>query len=179
MSMQLESKDRSWLAVCGLAIFLVLMMAWWVPAGPRRNYLESESALSSAREELELTKLLKLEEEMRVASEKPILERLSVRPASFNFFTLVDQTLTEAKLKERAELNKVRVSSDASPQELLELRLNGVSLTELVDFLHRVYEKESLVAVYQMNYLRPARDGRGLECNITLATIKPGVYAGG
>ena len=179
MSLQIDSKDRSWLAVCGLALFVVGLMAWWVPTGPRKQYLDSKAALAGAKEELELSQLLKLEEEMRVASERPILERLRTRPATFNFFTLIDQTLSEAKLKERAELNKVRVSNEDSPQELLELRLNGVTLEELVDFLHRVYEKQSLVAVYQMNYLRPGRDGKGLECNITFATIKPGVYAGG
>lgn len=173
MAIQIENRDRSWLALCGLAVFVVLLAAWWVPAGPRRAYLASRSAVSSAQAELETTQLSKAEETMRIESQQTIRELLRTRPASFNFFTLVDQTLTEAKLKERAELNRARSGQQENPQEMLELRLTGVSLEELVDFLHRIYEKNSLIAVYQMNFLRPARDGHGLECNITLVTIKP------
>jgi hypothetical protein len=173
MAIQLEAKDRSLVSVCGLAVFIVLLAAWWVPSGPRRAYAQSMQALAAAQAELETTQLMKAEETMRIESQQSIREALRVRPASFNFFTLVDQTLTEAQLKERAELNRARAGNQDTPQEMLELRLSGVSLEELVDFLHRIYEKNSLVAVYQMNFLRPARDGRGLECNITLATIKP------
>lgn len=173
--MQLENKDRSWLAACGLALFIVLLAAWWVPSGPRKAYLDSQATLESAREELQMTQLLQAEEQLRIEREEPIREQLRARPATFNFFTFIDQTLAESKLKERAELNRVRTNNEASPQELLELRLNGVSLEELVGFLHRIYERNNLVAVYQMNYLRPARDELGLECSITFATIRPGV----
>ena len=117
----------------------------------------------------------RLEQEQRIESQQAIREQLRARPASFNFFTEVDRMVTDASLKARAQLNKTRVSSEAGPQELIELRLTGVSLDELADLLHRVYEKNSLIAVYQMNYLRPSHDGKGLECSITFSTIKPGV----
>jgi hypothetical protein len=175
MSIQLENRDRSWLAAAGLALFVVLLLAYWVPAGPRKAYLNSLTALSGAQDELDTTQLLKLEEELRIESQQSIRDQLKARPATFNFFAEVDRTLTDAKLKERAELNKSRASKEDSPQEMIELRLSGVSMEELVDFLHRVYEKNSIIAVYQMNYLRPASDGRGLECDMTLVTIKPGV----
>ncbi len=175
MSIQLENRDRSWLAAAGLAIFIVALLAYWVPAGPRKAYLNSQVALSGAKDELEMTELLKIEEEQRIASQQSIRDQLRARPASFNFFAEVDRTLTDAKLKERAELSKARTSSEDTPQELIELRLTGVSMEELVDFLHRIYEKNSIIGVYQMNFLRPAGDGRGLECNMTLVTIKPGV----
>ncbi len=175
MSIQLQNRDRSWLAVAGLALFVVALLAYWVPAGPRKAYLESVIQLSGAKDELETTQLLKLEEELRIQSQQSIRDQLRARPTGFNFFAEVDRTLTDAKLKERAELNKSRVSKEDSPQEMIELRLSGVSIEELVDFLHKVYEKNSIIAVYQMNYLRPASDGRGLECDMTLATIKPGV----
>jgi hypothetical protein len=175
MSLQLENRDRSWLAACGLAVFVVLLAAYWVPTGPRRGYENSVAALESAKEEYEMTQLLEVEENLRIQSQQSIREQLQVRPASFNFFTEVDRTVTEAKLKDRAQLNRVRAAKEETPQDLVELRLTGVSLEEVVDFLHRVYEKNNLIAVHQMNYLRPQSDEQGLECSITLATIKPGV----
>ncbi len=44
-------------------------------------------------------------------------------------------------------------------------------MEELVDFFHELYASGNLVAVYKLDRLRPDTGKKGLECDVTLATL--------
>jgi hypothetical protein len=52
--------------------------------------------------------------------------------------------------------------------EVVSVSMTGVGLQELIDFLHAAYSADRPIAVQQLEYLRPARDAKGLDCSMTL-----------
>ncbi len=171
MKINLDVREKFALGLGLLALLLVIALAVYVPLGPRKGYLASEKELASLRSELELQILFKMEEAARLEKQKALMEKLEVRPAGFSLFTHVDNLLTGTGLRGRAQLEQFR-PRDASPrQPMVQLRLQGVSLEELVDFLHRIYEGNNLIAAYKMDYLRPSPTEKGLDCDITFVTL--------
>jgi hypothetical protein len=49
---------------------------------------------------------------------------------------------------------------------MLQLKLNGISLQELIDFLHKIYTSKNLVVVYRVESLKPTPDNKGLDYNV-------------
>ncbi|MBI1320886.1 MAG: hypothetical protein GC168_18325 [Candidatus Hydrogenedens sp.] len=173
-NIQLENESRSKLAVWLLLLVILGILAWWVPAGPRANYLSARAELDDAQSGLQMAQLDKMDAETRVEQQRPIAERLRTRPSNFSFITFLQRTLNEVKLQERSSLNQVRRSSQESDLvELVEVKLNNISLEELVNFLHTVYDANNLIALYQLSYLRPTADAQGLECMLTFVTLRP------
>ena len=64
-----------------LAITLVVMLALFIPAGPRRACLKSQITLDDARTELDRQKLARDDEADRLARQKQLMEILAKRPA--------------------------------------------------------------------------------------------------
>lgn len=171
MKLNLDFKEKVALFVGVLALILVLILAAYVPMGPRKWYLESQRNLESAKEDLQLQQLFKQEEAERLNRQKALMEKLEGRPADFSLFAYLDALLTTTNLRGRAELEPYR-TKDASPkQPMVQLRLREVSLEELVGFIYEVYGSGNLIAVYKMDYLRPAPAENGLDCDITFVTL--------
>ena len=53
-----------------------------------------------------------------------------------------------------------------------QLKLNGVTLKELVDLLHKIYASNDLVVMYRLEYLRAAGEDKGLDCSVVFLTPK-------
>jgi len=172
-NIQLENDSRSRLAVWALIFLIIAGLAWWVPSGPRAKYLQARTELESAQMNLDLALLNKIDAETRLEQQRPIADRLNTRPANFNFITFLQRTLADTKLQERSGLNQVRRSNEDSELiELVEVKLDSVSLQEIVEFLHRVYDANNLIALHQLSYLRPAPNEQGLECMLTFITLR-------
>lgn len=172
MKLKLDLREQLGL-VAGLAAFtLVIMLLIYVPSGPMEDYTRTQSNLRQLRNELRLTRIMKAEEQDRLASQEKLMERLAARPTGFNFFSFVNSVLAQKGLTERAELENYRRPANSAKQPMVELTLDGVSLEELVDFLHALYSSKNLVVLYKLDHIEPAGNERGLSCRMVLATIK-------
>lgn len=172
-NIELDNESRSKLAVWFLIFVIIAGLAWWVPSGPRAQYMQAREQLEASQMNVDLAMLDKIDAETRIEQQRPIADRLNTRPANFNFITFLQRTLSDVKLQERSSLNQVRRSNqDSEMIELVEVRLNSVSLQELVEFLHRVYDANNLIALHQLSYLRPAANTQGLECMLTFITLR-------
>jgi hypothetical protein len=78
----------------------------------------------------------------------------------------MQSSLTRAGLADRMRLEKRGAASQSV--EVVNVSLQGVGLAELTDFLHAAYGGGRPVALQQLDFLRPARDGKGLDCSMTL-----------
>lgn len=171
MKLNLDTREKIALGLGLLASLLVVVLAVYVPLGPRKGYIESQQQLDSLKEDLELQLMFKQEESERLEKQKALMERLEERPAAFSLFTHVDNLLTRTGLRGRAQLEQYRPRNASPKQPMVQLRLQNVATKELVDFLHQIYEGNNLVAVYKMDYLRPASNEQGLDCDITFVTL--------
>lgn len=171
MNLNLDLKEKMALSLGVMASCLVLLLAVYVPAGPRKWYAASEQELVTLTQELQLQALFRQEEAERLNKQKALMEKLAERPGDFSLFTYVDNLLTSTGLRGRAQLEQYKPRNISAKQPMVQLRLQGVGFEELVDFLFKIYSGNNLIAVYKMDYLRPAPTEKGLDCDITFVTL--------
>ncbi len=173
MKQNLDKRDQIGLSLGILAVTLVLMLALYVPAGPRRACLKSQSTLDAARKDLNKQLLAKMDEADRLARQKQLMELLAKRPAGFEMFAYVDGLLTTQGLRDRAQLDQFKPRNGSPSEPMVQLRLEGVSFDEIIGLFHGLYSSGNVVAVYKMESMRPANNGKGLDCDVTLMTLAP------
>ncbi len=172
MPQPLEPRDRVAILCASLVILLVVGRAFYLPAVPLKHYQKSQQALAQNQDQLRSLQQLKQEELARLESQDDFRKRLETRPKTFDLLGYTDELLRQTKLKDRAKLNTSRSRASTSIEPMAELEMTGVSLVEIVDFLHRIYGSGNLVAVYEIDHIRPAKDNKGLDLSLTLVTVK-------
>ncbi len=76
-------------------------------------------------------------------------------------------------MTDKAKLDNYKARAGNSPrQPMVQIKLEGVSLKRFSDFLRHIYADSYLVAVYKMDKLRPNQSGNGIDCELTLVTLK-------
>ena len=171
MNLKLDRGEKLALVFAALTALLALGLLFYIPTGPKAKHEASIQDLAQLREELRLTRLLTIDEEQRLRDQEKIVERLEARPPTFDFFAFINRILQVAELQGRATLDNYQTRDISPKQPMVQLELSGVNLEELVEFFHQIYSKKNLVAVYQVNRLRPAPNGRGLNCEFILVTV--------
>jgi hypothetical protein len=171
MKQNLDKRDQVGLILGILAVTLVLMLALYIPAGPRRACLRSQTALEEARTDLQTQQMNKLDEADRLSRQKQLMELLAKRAAGFEMFAYIDGLLNTQGLRDRAQLDQFKPRNGSPREPMVQLRLEGVSFDEIIGLFHGIYSSGNLVAVYKMESMRPATSGKGLDCDVTLMTI--------
>jgi hypothetical protein len=171
MPYNLDLREKIALALGIIATMIALALAVYVPLGPRKGYITSQDELASLKQEYELQIMYKLDEDERLQKQKALMEILKKRPADFSLFTHVDNLLTATNLRSRAQLEQYKPRNASPKQPMVQLRLQGISSQELIDFLHKVYADNNLIAVYKMDFLRSATNEQGFDCDITFVTL--------
>jgi hypothetical protein len=160
------------------ALTVVIGLACYVPTGPRKKYQDSRKRVAQTRTQLDLAKTAKADEEKRLRNQDALVAQLKARDANFSLWSHLNRVLTETTLKDRANLQEVKPhAKDEAIGEavtLVQLKLRGVKLAELVEMLHRAYSGSNLVVLYKLDTLKPAQDQKGLDCDITFLSPKPG-----
>ena len=173
MPYNLDFREKIALALGIFAALLAVVLAVYVPLGPRKGYITSQSELETLEQDYQMQLMYKLDEEERLQKQKALMEILQVRTPEFSLFTHVDNLLTSENLRSRAQLEQYRPRNASPKQPMVELRLEGISSEELINFLHTMYAGNNLVAVYKVDYLRPAVNEKGFDCDITFVTLMP------
>jgi len=176
-SAALTQKERLGLLSGALALLLVLGLALYIPTGPRNKYMQSVNDVKTLQNELAMATLMKKEQEMRLESQEMLVVTLENRAAAFDLFSYLSNVLKETGLTtgDRALLENLRNRRDLENQPAVDLTLTRVTLEELVNFLHKVYASNNLIAVYKVDRLEAERTGQGLECKLTLISLQPPV----
>ena len=171
MQMKLDWRERLAMGCGILALLLVVAMLCYIPAGPKKAFEKAQKDIKRLENERLLTQVDLIDAQAKLDSHKIFMDHLKGRPARFDLFSFIEESLREKDLMKRAELARGRQVRDAPQnQPMVDLTLNNVSLDELVSFLHKVYAQNYLVVMYKLD-LRPAMR-EGLYCEITFATIK-------
>ena len=170
---KLDKQERAGLALAGLALFLVLGGLLYIPQGPMKDFRQSQSEVNRLKSDLLTTRSILQDEKKRVQEQRWIREALEQRPPNFSLLATLDA------LKNKIGLQKASVSSQSPPRgvdnvELANMDIEGMSLDQLLDLLHGVYQAGNLIVVYNMSTLTTMPDDQGLRCRLTFLTLKPG-----
>ncbi|MBX3180262.1 MAG: hypothetical protein KF886_23170 [Candidatus Hydrogenedentes bacterium] len=168
----LDRRERGTLFFAALFLLLAVFMLFYVPKNWGSRHQQARQQFAQAQQDLQLARLQKAEEELRVESQEELLRVLNARDPRFDLFPFINRMVTETGLSDRARLENGRRPRGLSENHpLVDLKLAGVSLEELTDLLHKVRGSNSLVAVYRME-IRPMLREQGLECDITFVSVK-------
>ena len=168
---------NSWLGrreriVIGVGVGVLLLIGL-IPIlrGLNKKYDVSRSQLVQATNRLENARELRAVIDAERSGQNAIIEQIKKRPGNFDLYSFTSRCLRELELENRYNLENQRMPSGGA-LEGVQLTLTGVSMEEVVDLLHKVYSSNNLIVLQRLQYLRPARDGKGLECLLTFMTPK-------
>jgi len=162
-----------------IAVAFVVFMAVFIYTGPLKRYRMSESELAGLRRQVNALQEDRQVEEARLQRQEALMARLKERKPNFDLWSFMNTILTETKLKDRANLENYKPRGDWRPGReisgdvtMMQLKLNGVTLKELVDLLHKIYASNDLVVMYRLEYVRAAGEDKGLDCSVVFLTPK-------
>ena len=166
--MQLQKRERIMVTVGVIAV--VGALAYHITQGPLDAYQQVQQEYEEARFSLSQAALWRSEIVQARSSHDALTEHIEARGGNFNLLTFFNNTLSEHGLIERADFSNARPGVGGVPAgdfEGVQLHLSGVSMEELIDFLHTLYDSGNLIVLSDLRYLRPADDGQGLDTEMT------------
>lgn len=172
-----NKQDRLSFVFAATAAALVVFMLVFIPINPLRKYRQSVNALESTRQEFQSTVDLRDAHLERLRNQEILMKGLKKRNAGFDLWSFLSDVLAQEGLRDdirTRDLRKVpaKLQRTADPSKqvtMVELELTGITLEELTNVLHKVYDSNNLIVVYHM-LLRPGSNNRGLDCELTFLT---------
>lgn len=164
--------DRIYLLTMIISFIAVVGMAIYLHRGPYRKFLESKNELRQAYNQLQMAEKLKREQENSLKIQEELFKNIEKRPPNFDFFSYVNQVLKDTQLTDKAKLDNYRARASSPRQPMVQIKLEGVSLKRFAEFLKRIYGDSYLLAVYKVDKLKPNQSGKGIDCELTLVTLK-------
>ena len=165
---QLQKRERIMVTVGVIAV--VGALVYHITQGPLDAYQQVQEEYEEAQFSLSQAALWRSEIVQARSSHDAMAEYIESRGGDFNLLTFFNNTLSEHDLIERAEFSNARPGVGGVPSgdfEGVQLHLSGVSMEELIDFLHTVYDSGNLIVLSDLRYLRPADDEQGLDTEMT------------
>lgn len=163
---KLEKRDRVVLTVGGIMVAVIL--AYLGVTGPLQEYENSKALVVQARQRLMQAQTIAREVQSVQQHRDSIAKLIAVRGPSYNLFTTINRAVQIANCSDRATTSSL--PAEVSSASAVKLTLTGVSMEELVNVLYEIYSKDSLVVLHRLDHLRPALDGKGLQCDLVFIT---------
>lgn len=144
---KLNSRER-WVLFGGIGFVVCFLLLQWViiPVLDAHNNLEK--SIARKKQEVIEIKLLQQEYYTLKNEEGTIQARINQRPADFTLFTFLDRKATEAMVKKQIMYMKPStVAGDEFNEAMVEMKLQQITLADLVGFLRLVESDEHVVFI--------------------------------
>jgi hypothetical protein len=167
MARPLAKREKLMILLMVVVFCLILVL----PLAQRfsKRYSQSQSDLEQARQWLELAQLNRetiLEDR---AAKEAYRELTNKQPGPRDLLAYLNTCVNEMDLQNRTVLENADRTNQPDTA-IVRVSLTQINLEELVNLLHRIYSQNRLVTLSRMNHLRPARSGKGLECQFEFMT---------
>lgn len=176
-----KKTGTSWQFTVLIAASLVTAMIVYIPLGPVKKYRDSKDKLAELRDRYTMVEKVRVGEERRLRDQEQLMALLKERKPGFELWAFMNTVLTDAKLREHADLQQTKVSKAdkkgaavAEGVAMVQLKLVGISLQDLVTLLHSIYASNNLIAMYRVDYIKAATDNKGIDCSMVFLTPKAG-----
>ncbi len=170
---RLEKREK--LTVILGAVFLAVFVLFHFMVMP---LITSRSTLQRAvvDKKVELRKIVALQKEYQaLASEVGgIAERVEKRSGDFTLFSFLERQATTAKVKERVKYMKPSVEEGEGPLQnsVVEMKVEAISLVQLVEFLKLVESPANVVSIGRMSIQENGKDGGLLDVVMQILTFE-------
>lgn len=165
-------KRRELILIAVGVVVLSVAGLWPAATNVSRKHDRARDQLEQARVRLSQVRELRsaIEEERR--GHNAVTERIKARDKRFDLYSFTNKCLRDLELHNRAALQSRGSMFSGGGLDGVQLTLRGVSMEEIVNVLHVMYDSSNLITLQRLNHLRVARDGEGLDCQMTLMAPK-------
>lgn len=166
--------DRERYILAGGAAFVFCVLVYQLIISP---YLVAEERLqkSLVRKEAELTemKLLAAEYKGLQAEEGGVRKMLEKRAGGFTLFAFLDRQAASAGVKPKIKYMKPSVVEGGSglDESIVEMRLEGVALDKLTEFIRLTESEENVVSIRRLSIQASSREEGFLDVILQIVTL--------
>jgi general secretion pathway protein M len=152
----------------GLGAFLVLMVLYLTVDSVLKNYEGLESKIEKKREEVEDLALLRAEYMEAHKELADIKAKLDKMEKGFSLLSFIEDLAKKENIRENIGSVKPKTVplNDSYDENIVELKMDNVSLAELVDFIYKIENSGHLLKVKKLR-IKTRYDNRDL-LNVTM-----------
>lgn len=169
-ALKLAPREKRLIGVMALVMVGIVTMLLWQKSSEALT--KSEKLLNQAKGHLSVATLYRETIISEREGQKIIQAKLKARSQSFDLYNFSNKCIAEGKLQDRASLQSVGLTSRDKAFDGVQITLKHISMQELMDFLLKMYGSNNLIMMKKMTYLRPSRDGNGLDCSLEMHSPK-------
>ncbi|MDO8946143.1 MAG: type II secretion system protein GspM [Desulfocapsaceae bacterium] len=123
----------------------------------------------------DIIKIHQLQEEYRKLQTQAveIQNRLQKRPSSFTLFSFIEEQATKAKVKQQINSMTPSTSEGEGPlqESRVDLKLERISLQQLVDFLQQVESTDNVVVIKRISIQENSKEEGTLDAVMQIITF--------
>jgi hypothetical protein len=170
--MKVSGRDKKALMIggAGLVLFCLIQFLVFPMLDKRSRLLKS---IASKERQLEEMHALADQFERLGVKKNNLLQVLENRNPEFSLFSFLEQNAAASEVKDN--INYMRPSnleeSKLFKQSLVDMKLNGISITQLVLFLEKTESKENLVGVNRLSIQSNSKQDDLLDVNLQIVSI--------
>ncbi len=169
---RLESRERLFLLLG--VVFVVCFLIFQMVITP---YLEARQTLerSLQRRQNELLEMSILQKEYQDLMQRQgvITRRIEQRSPQFSLFSFLEQQTTAVKVRNRVTSMKPVTTEleDGLEESAVEIKLDGITLKQLVDFLVHVESEENVIVVKRLAVQKNQKESDLLDVVMNVVTF--------
>lgn len=169
---KLEKREQR-VVVAGV-IFLVCFALFQLTVSPLlQARQQTQKALVQKKEDIQ--KIRQLQEEYRQLQNQAvnIQNRLQKRSPSFTLFSFIEERATKAKVKQQINSMTPSTSEGEGPlqESRVDLKLEKISLQQLVDFLQQIESTDDVVAIKRISIQENSKEEGLLDVVMQIITF--------
>ena len=159
-----------WLSICSVAIFFLLQFLVF-PVLEKKDFFERGVKIKEAG----LREILKLREDYDTYKKDThgMQDILRQRKRGFTLFTFLEKAAGEAGVKSHIKYMKPSPSkgTGAFKESMVEMKLEGITLQQLVDYLYLVQSPENAVTVKRLSITESKEASGYLNAILQVLTV--------
>ena len=171
-TMKLSRRERYYLAGCLIVVVLFLVFQFGIfPFIDARD--RAQRSIASAETTVQQLAVLSAEYQSLGAASREMGRMIERRSDDFSLFSFLEGEAGEAGIKPSISYMRPSETIDQGPyrESSVEMRLDNITMTQLVDYLQRVESEEYLVSVRRINIKRTDNPPGYLSVLIQLVTV--------
>ena len=169
--MQLANREKYLIILAAIVIILALVIQLAImPFVDKRERYSNNVAVKQKN----LQEMAGLRQEYLALQQGSdiLAQRLAKRPKSFTLFSFLEKAAGEAEVKENIKYMKPSASTGKGPfkESLVEMKLERITLVQMVDYLKRIESPEMLVSIKRISIQSNKKETQYLDAILQVLT---------
>lgn len=176
--MQLNKREKIAVSIGGLMLLLYIVFHFIVfPLAGNRAKLAKNLALRE-KELVEMRTMQRRYQELSKQSGS-LTSLLAKRDAGFSLFSFLEKNAADSQVKEHIVYMKPSGSpkNELFKQSMVEMKLQAISLKQLVDFLEKTESTENLVGIDKITIQENTKEAATLDVTLKMVSVDQAVGA--